>query len=115
MSKIVLIFDAFWVRFWEPLWLPKCLPVGTPWATKIGQKVNRKLDCSKCHRKIAPRPPKIPLRASQDLPRPPPDHPKTPQNAPKRPKYPLRTLKNSAAGPWGRDHQACSASAVDEG
>ena len=73
--------------------LPKCLPFGTPWATKIGQKVNRKLDCSKCHRKIAPRPPQIPLRASQEHPRPPPDRPKTPKNVPKRPQLPPKNAQ----------------------
>ena len=66
-----------------PLWLPKCLPFGTPLATKIGQKIDRKLDCSKCHRKIAPRSPKTPPRASQEPPRRPQDAQKCSQEAPK--------------------------------
>jgi len=67
-------------------WLPKCLPGGTPWATKIGQKFCRKLDSSKCHCKIAPRSPKTPPRASQEL----PNRPRPPQERPNSSREPPR-------------------------
>ena len=52
-----LIFRSRFVSDFAPFWLPKCFPFGTLLASKIGQKINRKLDCSKCRPKIAPRPP----------------------------------------------------------
>ena len=78
-----------------PCWLPKCLPFGTPWVIKIGQKIDRKLDCSKCHRKIAPRSPKTPPRASQELPRAPKTAPRHPKMLPRGPAYSQERLQTA--------------------